>query len=512
VDVLVINPNREQMPWPVFPVGACVIASALERAGHAVRFLDLTFSKNPAKDVARALGENAPRLVALGIRNIDNCNFEAPYFYLPEIRDQVVKTIRERAPNVTIAIGGAAVNVVPGDVLDFLQADLAVVGDGEQAIVELARAIETGTAVESVRGVLVRSGKRSVLPILDTGRTGRGEPPLGRAFLPSFQEPVWSRVFRWVDLPAYATRGTPYPIQTKRGCALKCSYCVYNNIEGHAYRLRDPADIVAELREASENGVTQVELVDSTFNLPLSHARAVCDALAQAKLPLEMSTMGLNPAGVTEELVAAMKRAGFTSLMCTPETASDVTLKTLAKGFTKQALVRTARALAAQKMPTYWFFMLGGPGETVDTVKETLAFCEEHVPPTDMVLFSTGIRVYSGTPLEAHCKQTGWFATDDPLFEPSWYFSPELDLAELYELLVRAAETHPNWMTNAETVLSPRLAGLMKRAFRAVGWKGPFWLHLPKLFELTTRVGARQRGLRKTAQDLGRIERIQNRS
>lgn len=512
MNVVVINPNREQMPWPVFPVGACVIASALERAGHTVTFLDLTFSRNPARDVARVLREKSPRLVALAIRNIDNCNFEAPVFYLPEIRDQVVRTIRAEAPAAKIVVGGAAVNVVPGDVLDFLKADLAVVGDGEEAIVQLARALEANESPDSVTGVLSRTGKRSVLPILDTGRRGRGEPPSGRAFLSSYERPVWSRVFRWLDTNAYSTRGTPYPIQTKRGCALKCSYCVYNNIEGHAYRLRDPADVVAELRDAVDHGIRQVELVDSTFNLPLHHARAVCDALAEARLPLELSTMGLNPAGVTEDLVRSMKRAGFSSLMCTPETASEVTLKSLNKGFTKQALVRTAHALAAQNMPTYWFFMLGAPGETVETVKETLAFCEEHVPPTDMVLFSTGIRVYSGTPLETHCKDTGWFRADDPLFEPSWYLSPDLDLSQLYELLVRAAESHPNWMTNAETVLTPRLAGLMKQAFRAVGWKGPFWRHLPKLFELTTRFGARQRGLRKTAEDLGRIERIQDRS
>jgi radical SAM superfamily enzyme YgiQ (UPF0313 family) len=511
VDILVINPNREQMPWPVMPVGACVVASALERAGHATRFLDLTFSKHPAKDVARAIAQRTPELVAIGIRNIDNCNFEAPLFYLPEIRDEVVRPIRELAPRSTVLVGGAAVNVAPGDVLDYLGADLALVGDGENACIDLVRALEHGDPPDSVVGVLTRRGPRPALPILDTGRRGRGEPPRGRA-LSSFTRPVWSQAFRWIDSARYAARGTPYPIQTKRGCALKCAYCVYNNIEGHAYRLRDPENIVDELREVAAHGIRHVELVDSTFNLPLHHARAVCEALERAELPLELSTMGLNPAGVSVELVRAMKRAGFTSLMCTPETASEVTLQTLQKGFNKAALVRTARALAAEKMPTYWFFMLGAPGETVASVKETLAFCAEHVPATDMVLFSTGIRVYSGTPLEAHCKQTGWFDADDPLFEPSWYLSPELDLGELYELLVSAAAAHPNWMTNAETVLSPVFAGLMKSAFRAIGWRGPFWLHLPKLFQLSARFGARQKGLRKTAEDLRRIQRIQNRS
>ncbi len=129
--------------------------------------------------------------------------------------------------------------------------------------------------------------------------------------------------------------------------------------------------------------------------------------------------MGLNPAGVTPELVQAMKRAGFKSVMCTPESASEVTLKTLRKGFQKHSVIRAAQALREGGLPTYWFFMFGAPGETIDTVRETLAFCEEHIAATDMVLFSTGIRVYSGTPLERQCKDMGWFAEDDPLFLPS---------------------------------------------------------------------------------------------
>jgi hypothetical protein len=211
---------------------------------------------------------------------------------------------------------------------------------------------------------------------------------------------------------------------------------------------------------------------------------------------------------VTPELVSAMKRAGFKNVMCTPESASAVTLETLHKGFKKRAVVRAAEVLREAGMPTYWFFMLGAPGETLDTVRETLSFCEEYVPKTDMVLFSTGIRVYAGTPLERSCKDMGWFAEDDPLFYPSWFISPRLDLAAAYDLLVSAAISHPNWMTNAETVVSPAMAGLIKRTLRMVGARGPFWQHLPKVFEWATRAGVRQRGLRGHAEAVRRIEDV----
>jgi len=143
-------------------------------------------------------------------------------------------------------------------------------------------------------------------------------------------------------------------------------------------------------------------------------------------------------------------------------------------------------------------------------VGETLAFCEEHIAPTDMVLFSTGIRVYSGTPLERTCKDMGWFAEDDPLFLPSWYLSPELDLNELYQTLMRAAAVHPNWMTNAETVVSPAMNVMMKGAFRALGWKGPFWKHLPRVFGLANRFGVRQRGLEQHAANLRKVTDVRH--
>lgn len=507
MNVLLINPNREQMPWPAVPIGLCMVATALDRAGHDVEVLDLTFCREPARETLAAVRRREPDVVGITVRNIDNCNFESPVFFLAEIRDAIVKSVREGAPSAKLVVGGSAVNVSPADVFQYLEADYALVGEGEEAMPALLDALAGNRPLRSVRGLLSPTDKPDrMLPILDTGRLGRGEPPTGRAVVEALDPSPRSEAWRWVKLDRYAARGGPYSIQTKRGCALKCSYCVYNNIEGHAYRLRTARSVVDEIEEAvREHGVRAVDFVDSTFNLPLSHARALCDELASRALPVELSTMGLNPAGVTPELVASMKRAGFKSVMCTPESASEVTLKTLQKGFSKRAVERAANALGEAGVPTYWFFMLGAPGETLDTVRETFAFCEEHIPKDHMVLFSTGIRVYAGTPLERTCKELGWFAEDDPLFFPSWYFCPELDVAELYDLLVSAAAKHPNWMTNAETMLTPGWATVMKGAFRMLGWKGPFWQHLPKLFRLTTQFGARQRGLAEHAEVIRRI-------
>src|SRR5262249_21934284 len=162
---------------------------------------------------------------------------------------------------------------------------------------------------------------------------------------------------------------------TKRGCALRCSYCVYNNIEGRKYRLRHPVRIVDEIEEVARGwGVRHVDFVDSTFNLPLSHTLELCEELAARSVRVDLSTMALNPAATTPALLAAMRCAGFANVMCTPESASDTMLASLRKGFRRDDVIRAASHLRQAGLRTFWFFMLGAPGETIDTVRETLDF------------------------------------------------------------------------------------------------------------------------------------------
>src|SRR6478752_5496048 len=197
--VLLINPNREQVPWPALPVGLCTVASATARAGHDVSVLDLAFSKQPAKDTLARVRQERPDVVGLTIRNIDNCNFEVPHFYLPEIRDEVVRSVREAAPNAKLVLGGAAVNVSPRDVLGFLEADAAVVGEGEDAFPDLLRAFQERKPYERLNGVLPRGGGSSQpLPVLDTGRKLLGEPLGGRAVVHDLKTSARSEAFRWL--------------------------------------------------------------------------------------------------------------------------------------------------------------------------------------------------------------------------------------------------------------------------------------------------------------------------
>ncbi|MCC6752116.1 MAG: cobalamin-dependent protein [Deltaproteobacteria bacterium] len=516
MDILLINPNREHVPWPAMPLGLCMVASALRRAGHDVSLLDLAFSTDPYRETTAALRRGTPSVVGVTIRNIDNCNFERPVFYLTEIRDGVLRAIRENAAAAPIVIGGSGVSVAPWEVLNYLRADYALVGEGEEALPAFLAALGRGDASAGDYGVLTRQGPSASVDTavaLNEVRTLEHEPRGGRSRLANLDSGAQSEAWRWLDLRRYATHGAPYSVQTKRGCALRCVYCVYNNIEGRRYRLRAPAAVADEIEYVVRaHGIKRVDFVDSTFNLPLAHALGVCEELAVRALPVRLSTMGINPAATSTALLNLMRRAGFDSVMCSAESASDVTLGSLQKGYRKEAVIHAAEQLRRAGLKVFWFFIFGAPGETLDTVGETLAFCERYVQATDVALFTTGIRVYPGTPLEQQLKRSGWFDANDPLLWPSWYVSPTIDLQQLYGLLVRAAARHPNWMTNAETIVHPTLALAIKRGFELVGWRGPFWTHLPKLFTLATHLGTRQRNLEANVARMRAIRNVPHRS
>jgi radical SAM superfamily enzyme YgiQ (UPF0313 family) len=499
--VLLINSNREQSPWPAAPIGLGMVACATEKAGHEVSFLDLAFSKHPAKETRARVAQFSPEVIGISIRNLDNCNFDAPHFYLDEVRDDVVKVARDVAPNAKVVIGGAAVNLAPWDILGHVEADYALAGEGEEAMPAFLEGLQRGVELQRIPGVLDRRGvapKPSLAPQFSFDRVFNGEPPAGRSLVMDFETRGKSELTRWVDWSTYTSHGAPYPIQTKRGCALRCVYCAYNNIEGRTYRCREPKLIADEIEEVvKEHGVRAIDFVDSTFNIPEKHAIALCDELARRKLgdDVELSTMGVNPAAMATEMLTSMQRGGFRHIMCTPESASNVTLKSLKKGFTRDQVIFAAQQLRKANMKTLWFFMFGAPGETIDTVKESLDFCEEYIPETDVALFTAGIRVYPGTPLEKDCKAEGWFAQDDNLIRPSWYVAPTITVADMYRLLIEGAIDHPNWMTAAEGVLNPGMVSFVEKGYRLFGGKGPLWAKMPQLFRFMSKLGVRKKVL-----------------
>jgi Fe-S oxidoreductase len=460
--VLLVSTNRERQPYPVVPNGLACIASALDGAGHRVRFLDLCFAKNPVACARSTAREFRPNIIGVSVRNIDNSDAVALRHYTPEARD-VLHALREAAPAAKIIAGGAAFGVAPEALFRDLGVDYAVAGDGERASVALVDALCSGTPVENIPG-LVRDRNGTVV----------FNPPGEDADLDSLPRPA---LHRWIDLARYQRHGATIPIQTKRGCVYKCVYCTYRNVEGWGYRTRHPELVADEIEELKAKArVHHFDFVDSTFNSPPGHALQVCEAITRRKLGIQLDTTNFTPATASSELLGAMKVAGFRSLGITAESASDRVLEKLEKGFNAAKVREVAQRVERHGIKTLWIFLIGGPGETRLTLEETLAFAKWRLERGDAVYVTVGLRIYPGTTLHRIAIAEGRVPANSTLLDPAFYFSSDLQFDTAVVRLKRFAADHPRFMFSADS--RSMVLPYLTRAASVLHLPRPHWQYM----------------------------------
>lgn len=445
------------------PLGLCYVAEFLTSAGHDVSFVDLCFARKPSREIANAVRRFSPEVVGVSIRNIDNCVGTNSRFVLEDVARTVITPLQEvfRGPIIT---GGSALGVSAQRILSLLNLEVAVRGDGERAMGFILERLQHGHSLSGIPGVVLRQGGH----IVEDNDPERSH---------ELDDLPWPRVYRHVNVAAYRRFHSPLQVQSKRGCSLDCSYCTYNVVEGRAYRLRDPEQIADEIADmTARTGVRHIEFVDSTFNIPLDHAKAVLRALIIRGLKLELRTMGLNPGAMDEELVDLMFRAGFRDVDLGAESGSDTTLAGLAKNFRREDLFQTGRLLRERGISAHWFLILGGPGESRETALETFATMEEVAAPWDVVGFNVGLRLYSGAPLAERVCRENPACTTDGFLSPVFYEPDGIALADLRRLASEEVAKRANFMLYDEVDLaSPWSTRAVAVLFDVMRFRGPHW-------------------------------------
>jgi anaerobic magnesium-protoporphyrin IX monomethyl ester cyclase len=460
--VLLVSTNRERQPYPVVPNGMACVASALDAAGHKVRFLDLCFSRNPVATAFRAARDFSPNVIGVSVRNIDNSDAIALRHYTPEAR-QIFTTLRKAAPDATVIAGGAAFGVAPESLFRDFGVDYAVAGDGERASVALVNAFARGDTIGPIPGIVRAVGDRVHFT-----------PPGEDADLDALPSPA---LHRWIDLRRYERHGATIPIQTKRGCVYKCVYCTYRNVEGWGYRMRDPERVADEIEELNRKaGVKTFDFVDSTFNSPPGHALEVCESIIRRRLGVHLDTTNFTPAAASDELLGAMRRAGFRTLGITAESASDPVLEKLEKGFNVAKVRDVANRVEKAGIRALWIFLVGGPGENPRTLEETLSFAAWRLKRGDAVYVTVGLRIYPGTTLHRIAVAEGVVERDSTLLDPTFYFSPELSFESSVARIKVFAADHPRFMFSADS--RSRILPWLTRAASLMRFPKPHWQYM----------------------------------
>ncbi|HVN55388.1 MAG TPA: radical SAM protein [Anaerolineaceae bacterium] len=429
--VLVISSNT----LPASPSGPAYVAGALRRAGHEVEVYESLFATDLRAELTGKLKAFQPDVAGVSIRLVfgDSQDPAAPLGtrhadLRPRVKE-IVDVIRQQS-RALIVLGGPGFNYYARDWLNYLDLTYGIRGEGEVSFPLFLQRLSEG------------GGDPGQVPGLVTYKDGsyHDAPPSRVDDLDATALPAYDLF----DLEQYAARGVTPAIFTKRGCAFRCTFCPYAKLEGSRYRLKSPQRVLAEIGGIlPHTSARRAMIVDNSFNVPHRHAVSLLEAFSVSQMDFAWGTGDLKPVGVTPDFCRRLEdsRCFYTCLAF--ESASDTMLQRLGRGYTVRQVRAALDALSRSAIPFSGSVMFGAPGETPETVAETLAVVRDYNFPNG-VWFTIGVYLWTGyQDIVAELIQAGQLDQRE-LFTGAVYLSPGLPYSYLADL-VADLRAHPGY-------------------------------------------------------------------
>jgi radical SAM superfamily enzyme YgiQ (UPF0313 family) len=401
---------------PIAPIGLDYIAGAAKKAGIEVEVVDLCLADEPEKNLQDYFAGHNPQLVGLSFRNVDDCFWPSARWFVPDLA-QTIRTIKTMT-NAPIVIGGVGFSIFAKEIVEYTDADFGICGDGENATVSLHNELGRSKNFEKIDGLIWRSNG-----VIHSNR-------------PAWPEPLSLATNRnAIDNLTYFEKGGQGGIETKRGCNRNCIYCADRLSKGTTLRLRDPQEVADETQSLLTQGIDVLHLCDSEFNIPRHHAYASCEEFNRRNLGKRLrwfTYMAVTP--FDAELANAMSKAGCVGIDFTGDSASPSMLKTYGQTHRKEDLASAVKLCRANNIKVMFDLLLGGPGETPETVAQTIDFIKQINP--DCAGAPLGVRIYPNTEMARIVESEGTLETNPNIrrkytgpvdfFKPTFYISQAL--------------------------------------------------------------------------------------
>ncbi len=445
--VLLISANTLTEPYPVYPLGLDYVAKAIAQ-NHKVKISDLNDLKDfdSIKEVIRKF---LPDIIGISIRNIDNTDTIDPKGFIGSYKI-IIDLIRNYSKS-PIVLGGSGFTIFPTEVLEALQADYGIIGEGERFSL-LLNALEKKEDVSSIPGVITRRNKAQI-PL-----------PLDKSFAARID-------INNSHLEFYLKKGGMLNLQTKRGCNLKCIYCTYPHIEGSRLRLIPPKEVAKAALKLQEAGAKYFFITDSAFNCDISHSTEVAQAFIKYGVSIPWGAF-FAPKSPPKDYFKIMADAGLTHVEFGTESMSNKMLASYRKPFKTNNVFDAHKFANNAGLYVAHYFLLGGPGENADSLRETLS----NINKLDktVLFFFCGLRIYPHTALYDIALSEGQISKDQNILKPVFYQSKSLSSEEIINMVSRHAKGRMSWIIGAG---GEQTAKIVSRMYD-LGYSGLLWEHL----------------------------------
>jgi anaerobic magnesium-protoporphyrin IX monomethyl ester cyclase len=386
---LIIPPaaGLEKAWCPSIPIGLAYLAAVLETAGCELTVFDCPALGIDHKLLAAKIASFEPNMV--GITSV------TPMIESALLAAHVTK---ETCPNAIIVLGGPHATFMDRQILsEYPDIDIVVRGEGEYTILELVHHLFNSGDIQDVSGISFRKDNQII-------RTPN------RPLIQNLDE-LPRPAYQYFPLEKYRFFGKVIlPILTSRGCPFQCAYCVSSRMAGKTFRARSPRNVVDELEWLKEEyGAGAFSFYDDVFTYDKKRAFEICAEMKKRNInvPWDCQT---RVDQISRELLAEMRDANCQLLSFGIESGCPKILDAVKKRTTVEQNKKGIRLAKEIGMSVAISVVIGYPGETIDTLSQTLDFIRGAKPDYVYLCLATP---YPGTELSSLVKDMGWKVSNE---------------------------------------------------------------------------------------------------
>jgi anaerobic magnesium-protoporphyrin IX monomethyl ester cyclase len=381
------------------PIGLAYLAAVLEQNGFEIRIMDCPVCEMDHEKLKADLSSFEPTLI--GISSMT-----------PTIESALksARVAKEVCPDAKVVMGGSHVTFMDRETLAEEPAtDIMVRGEGEETLLELVRQLPNLPKLEDVKGITFRKGEQ----IIQTPN---------RPYIQNL-DALPRPAYKYIPIEKYRILGRKLlPIITSRGCPFQCSFCAASQMFGARFRARNPKNVLDELEWLrDEYGAEGIAFQDDTLTFDRKRILEICDGIIERKIRLPWGC-GTRADTVTKEILTKMKAAQCDEMCFGVESGCQRIRDALKKRVSTEQCENAIKWAKEVGIFVTVSVILGYPGETKETVKQTLDFVRK-VEPDDVWLCHA--TPYPGTELRALVESKGWkmsnewalYDTMHPIFE-----------------------------------------------------------------------------------------------
>jgi anaerobic magnesium-protoporphyrin IX monomethyl ester cyclase len=348
-----LNPNFSELSFKdenvgfIPPLGLMTVASIFEKHGVEVQLLDMDAERLTYYDALERIKKFSPDMIGFTL---------STYSFHPLLR--WIKKFKQDT-GLPVIVGGMHAGLYAEEIMTYREIDYLIIGEAEIPLPEFIKAFRNGKRIDGLPSLGYRDNGRIIIDKTSSAVTELDQLPFPSRHL--IKNDLYYNIL--------ARKKNFTAMLSARGCPYRCTFCNQNKPK---YRARSAQNFVTEVKENYEKyGIREFDIYDTTFTADKKRVLEICRRIDELGYDLSW-TVRSRVDTVNEEVLRALSRSGCHTMMYGIESSDPGILKAMRKGFTPDR-VKTAVSMTNDAgIETLGFFMFGYPGESSQTIEETV--------------------------------------------------------------------------------------------------------------------------------------------